>query len=103
MPARVCRAGGRDAGEVFTCMCVFRRLLVISYRDHITNEEVRNTLRHAIWPYVDLITTVRKRKLRCYGLTTRLTRLAKIILQDTVQGGRRKGGQQKRWEDIISE
>ena len=42
--------------------CV-RRLLGISYRDHVTNEEVRITIRHAIGPYEDFITTVRKHKL----------------------------------------
>ena len=50
-----------------------RRLLGISYRDHVTNEEVRNTIRHAIAPYEDLITTVRKRKLRWYRLIARST------------------------------
>ena len=50
-----------------TEMRCFRRLLGISYRDHVTNEEVRNTIRHATGPYEDLIPTVRKRKLRWYG------------------------------------
>ena len=56
---------------------------------------------HAIGPYEDLMTTVRKRKLRWYGHIIRSTGLAKMILQDTV--GRRKGRQKKRWEDNISE
>ena len=34
---------------------------------------------------------------------TRSTGLAKMILQGTVQGGRRKGRQKKRWEDNIPE
>ena len=84
-------------------MRCFRRLLGISYRDHVTNEEVRNRIRHAIGPYEDLLTTVRKRKLRWYGHITRSTGLAKTILQGTVQGGRRKGRQKKRWEDNITE
>ena len=50
-----------------------------------------------------LITTLRKRKLRWYGHITRSTGLAKMILQGTAQGGRRKGRQKKRWEDNISE
>ena len=37
------------------------------------------------------------------GHITRSTGLAKMILQDTVQGGRRKGRQKKRWEDNITE
>ena len=34
---------------------------------------------------------------------TRSTGLAKMILQGTVQGGRRKGRQKKRWKDNIPE
>ena len=58
---------------------------------------------HAIGPYEDLITTVRKRKLRWYEHITRSTELAKMILQGTVQVARRKGRQKNRWEDSISE
>ena len=87
-----------------TEMRCFRRLVGISsYRDHVTNEEVRNRIRQAIGPYVDLLTTVKKRKLRWYGHVTRSTGLAKMILQGTVQGGRRKGRQKKRWEDNVTE
>ena len=31
------------------------------------------------------------------------TGLAKVILQGTVQGGRRRGRQKKRWEDNVTE
>ena len=78
-------------------------LLGISYRDHVTNEEVGNRIRQAIGPYEDLLTTVKKRKLRWYGHKTRSTGLAKMILQGTVQGGRRRGRQKKRWEDNVTE
>ena len=63
----------------------FRRLLGISFKDYVTDEEVGNSIRHAIGPYGDLIATARKRKLRWYG-HIRSTGLAKMILQ----GGRRK-------------
>jgi len=86
-----------------TEMRCFRRLLGITYRDHVTNEEVRNRVKKAIGPYEDLLTTVKKRKLRWYGHITRSTGLAKTILQGTVQGGRRRGRQRKRWEDNIPE
>ena len=49
---------------------------------------------------LDLLTAVKKRKLRWYGHKTRSTGLAKMILQGTVQGGRRRGRQKKRWEDV---
>ena len=51
----------------------------ISYRDHVTNEKVGNRIRQAIGPYEDLLTTVKKRKLRRYGHKTRSTGLAKMI------------------------
>ena len=86
-----------------TEMRCFRGLLGISYRDHVTNEKVGNRSRQAIGPYEDLLTTVKKRKLRWYGHKTRSTGLAKMILQGTVQGGRRRGRQKKRWEDNITE
>ena len=43
-----------------TDMRCFRRLLGISYRDHVTNEEVRNRIRQAVGPYEDFFTTVKK-------------------------------------------
>ena len=84
-------------------MRCFRRLLGISYQDHITNEEVRNRIRQAIGPHEDLLTTVKKRKLKWYGHVSRSSGLAKTILQGTVQGGRKRGRQKKRWEDNIAE
>ena len=84
-------------------MRCFRKLLCISYKDHITNEEVRNRIRQANGPYEDLLTTVKKRKLKWYGHVSRSSGLAKTILQGTVQGGRRRGRQRKRWEDNIPE
>ena len=84
-------------------MRCFRRLLGISYKDHITNEEVKNRIRQTIGRYEDLLTTVKKRKLKWYGHVTRSNGLAKTILQGTVQGGRKRGRQKKRWEDNIVE
>ena len=86
----------------FYLMRCFRRLLGISYRDRVTNEEVRNRIRQAIGPFEDL-TTVKKHKLRWYGHITRSTGLAKMTLQGTVQGGRRKGRKKKRWEDNVTD
>ena len=77
--------------------------LLVSYKDHITNEEVRRRIENAIGPQVDLLTIVRQRKLKWYGHTTRSSGLAKTIMQGTVNGGRRRGRQKKRWEDNIRE
>ena len=84
-------------------MRCLRKLLGITYREHITNEEVRNRTRQAIGPHEDLLTTVKQRKLRWYGHITRSSGLAKTVMQGTVQGGRRRGRQRKRWEDNIPE
>ena len=81
----------------------FRRLLGISYREHITNEEVRSRIRQAIGPYKELLTIEKQHKLQWYGHITRSSGLAKTFLQGTVQGGRRRGRQRKRWEDNICE
>ena len=86
-----------------TEMRCYRRLLGISYKDHITNEKVRERISQAIGPWEDLLTIVRKRKLKWYGHITRSTGLAKTVLQGTVQGGRRRGRQKNRWEDNIRE
>ena len=79
----------------------FRKLLDISYRDHITNDAVRDRIRQAIGPHDDILTTVKKRKLKWFGHVSRSSGLAKTILQGTVQGGRRRGRQKKCWENNI--
>ena len=84
-------------------MRCFRKLLSILYRDHITNEEVKARIGNAIGPYEDLLTTVKRPKLKWFGHVTRSSGLAKTILQGTVQRGRRRGRQRKRWEDNIKE
>ncbi|KAK2171169.1 hypothetical protein NP493_1096g01006 [Ridgeia piscesae] len=88
-------------------MRCFRKLLGITYRDHISNEEVRNRTWQAIGPHEDLLTTVKRRKRKWYGHITRSTGHAKTILLGTVQGRRRRrrrrSRQKKRWEDNIPE
>ena len=84
-------------------MRCYRRLLNISYKDHVTNEEVRNRIQNAIGVHDDLLTMVKKRKLRWYGHISRSSGIAKTILQGTVKGARRRGRQKKRWEDNIKE
>ena len=80
-----------------------RRLLNISYKDHVPNEEVRNRIQNATGVHDDLLTMIKKRKLRWYGRISRSSGMAKTILQRTVKGARRKGRQKKRWEDNIKE
>ena len=84
-------------------MRCFRKLIGISYRDHITNDAVRDRIRQAIGTYDDILTTVKKRMLKWFGHLSRSSGLAKTILQGTVQRGRRRGRQKKPWENNISE
>ena len=84
-------------------MRCYRRLLNISYKDHVTNEEVRNRIQNATGVHDDLLTMVKKRKLRWYGHISRSFGMAKTILQGTVKGARRRGRRKKRWEDNIQE
>ena len=86
--------------QAFEMRC-YRRLLNISYKDHVTNEEVRRKIQAAIGEYDELLTLVKKRKLRWFGHVSRSSGLAKTILQGTVKGKRKRGRQKKRWEDNI--
>ena len=81
----------------------YRKILNISYRDHVTNEEVHAKIQQANGPHEDLLTTVKRRKLQWYVHVSRSSGLAKTILQGTVKWGRRRGRKRKRWEDNIRE
>ena len=61
------------------------------------------TIQNAIGVHDDLLTMVKKRKLRWYGHISRSSGMAKIILKRTVKGARKRGRQKKRWEDYIKE
>ena len=80
-----------------------RKTLHISYKDHVTNEEIRANIQQAIGPHEDDLTIVKRRKLQWYGHVSRSLGLAKTILQGTVKWGSRQGRQRKRWEDNIRE
>ena len=84
-------------------MRCYRIILRISYKDHVTDEEVRAKIQQAIRPHEDLLTIVKRRKLHWYGRVSRSSGLAKTIVQGTVKGGRRQGRQRKRWEENIRE
>ena len=84
-------------------MRCYRRLLNISYKEQLTNEEVRNRIQNAVGVHDVLLTMVKKRKLIWYSHISRSSGMAKIILQGTVKGARRRGRQKKRWEDNIKE
>ena len=84
-------------------MRCYRRLLGISYRDHITNEEVMRTIQKDNVHYEDLLTTIKRKKLKWYGHVIRSDGLSKTIMQGTVQGCRKRGRQMKKWMDNVAE
>ena len=86
--------------QAFEMRC-YRRLLNISYKDHVTNNEVRRKIQAAIGEYDELLTLVKKRKVRWFSHVSRSSGLAKTILQGTRK--RKRGRQKKRWEDNIKE
>ena len=82
------------------CYC---KILRISYKGHVTNEDVCAKIQQAIGLHEDPLTIVKRHKLQWYGHVSRSSGLTKTILQGTVKGRRRLGRQRKRWEDIIRE
>ena len=48
-------------------MRCYRKILRISYRYHVTNEEVRAKIQQAVGTYEVLLTIVKRRKLQWYG------------------------------------
>ena len=43
------------------------KILLISYKDHVTNEEVLAKIQLAVWPHEDHLTIVKRCKLQWYG------------------------------------
>ena len=64
-------------------------LLNISYKDHVTGEDVHRKIHAAIGKY-ELLTLVKKQELGWFGHVSRSSCLAKAILQDTELGKKKK-------------
>ena len=86
----------------FEMRCL-RQLLGIDYRQHVSNECVRNMVNSEIGKHQELLDIVKTRKLKWFGHTTRGDGLSKTCLQGTVRGGRGRGRPRKKWADNISE
>ena len=83
-------------------MRCYHNILRISYKDHVTNENVCAKIQQAIGPHEGILTIVKRRKLKWCGHLSRSSGLATTILQGTVKGLRRQGTQKNKWEDNIS-
>ena len=84
-------------------MRCYLKILLLSYKDHVTNEEIRAKIKQAMRPHEDQLIIVKRRKLDLCGHVSRSSGQAKTILQGTVTGGRRQCRQRKRWEDNTRE
>ena len=71
-------------------MRCYRKILCISYKDHVTNEKVCARIQQAIGPHEDPLTIVKRCKLQWYGHVSRSSGLAKTILQGTEKGERQQ-------------
>ena len=80
-------------------MRCYRKILCISYKDHVTKEEVCAKIQQAIGPHEDLVRHI----LKWYGHVSGSPGLAKTILQGTVKVERWQGRQKTRLEDNIRE
>ena len=73
-------------------MRCYRKILHISYKDHVTNEEVRATIQQATGPHEDLLTIVKRRKLQWYGHLARHSERGKKTRQTEEEVGRQHQG-----------
>ena len=73
-------------------MRCYRKIPDISYKDHVTNEEVRAKIQQANGPHEDVLTIVKRRKLQWYCHISRSSGVATAILQGTVKGEEDKAG-----------
>ena len=81
-------------------MACYHRILRISHKKNVANEEICAKIQQAIGPHKDLLTILKRCRLQRYGHVCCSSGLAKPILRGTLKGERRQGRQKKRWEDI---
>ena len=87
--------------QAFEMRC-YRRLLNISYKDHVTDGGVRRKIQAAIGGCGELLTLVRKRRLGWFGHVSGSSGLAGAVLQGTVGGGGGGGADRGRGGRTVS-
>ena len=85
-------------------------MLLMSCKECKTNDFVFEKVQSLVGPQERLLgpqerllSTIKKRKLKLYGHTSRHVTLAKTIMEGTVKGGQWRGRQHKSWADNIKE
>ena len=86
----------REKGPGFEMRC-FRRLIGISYKNHITNEEVRNRIKQASGLCEDLLSTIKRRKLIWFG---HMIRGGGGTCKDSFTGNSEKRKERKTKEEV---
>ncbi len=88
--------------QAFEFKCL-KKLMGITYLERKTNDYVRDRFTSLVGPHDPLLAIVKRQKLQWFGHVTRHNTLSKTILQDTVEGGRRRGHQRKSWTINLKE
>ena len=89
----------KGAINVFEMKC-YRRVMSISWREHRTNQSIREQLGiEENW----LLHFISKLKLKYFGHIKRHNCLEKTFLEGRLAGKRRRGRPRKRWEKDIEE
>ena len=73
-------------------------LLGTSYRDHIKNEEVRNRISQQIRLHDNLLTTIKKRKLKWCGHITRTNKRDKECFRKLSRAKRGEQSKRRNWQ-----
>ena len=77
-------------------MRCYRKILHILYKDHVTNRGVCANIQQAVRLHKDLLTIIKRHKMKWYGHVSCSSALAKTILQGTVKGGRRQADRKRK-------
>ena len=80
----------------------YRKILRFSYKDHVTNEEVRAKIQQAIGPHEDL-TIVKETQTDAIWTCIPFIRFVRNHLARHGEREKRQGRQKKKWENIIRE
>ena len=80
----------------------YHKMLHISCKDHVTNEEVCAKIQQAVRQAADLLTIIKRCKLKWYGRVSHSSGLAKTILRGTMKGGRKNKEDRQRSEKTTS-
>ena len=81
----------------------YRKLLCITYREGKINIFVKNKINTLIGTFELLLQTIRRRKLKWFGHTSRHNSITKTILQGMVEGSRTRGRPKRKYIDDVKE